>query len=557
MSYLPAAVALVTAMFLGIVGLTRGTWAVGGSDSSCYALMADAFAHGSLQPVTALAREAPWPDAPRTFAPAGFIPSPIDASAASPICAPGFALLLAPFLWVGGADAIFIVTALAGAVLIWLTFVFTTRLAGPVAGAAAAVIVATTPIVLFQVMQPMNDITVAALWMGVLVAATTRGPRRSWWLGTLTGLAILVRPNLAPAAAVVGLWLIAAGATADDPQPATAGAVVVDERPDRPPATAANGATGMTRRLAAFAIGGAPFALILIWLNIALYGHALQSGYGSTADLFSLQHMLPNVRQYGRALIETQLGLPLLGLMAIRSVRGPARSAIGLALAISASVVAVYLLYRPFPEWWYLRFFLPALVPMTALAVAAVAGAAAALSRDPRFTSRATTAVNQRRFSLAATLLIAAATAVMAIYGVTTARERQAFDLQRLERRFRLTGELARDRLPANGVFLTIWESGTVRFHAGRTPVLWDSLDPSELERAIAWLTARGLDPYILIERWEESQFRARFAAHSPLGDLDWPPRFDIDRQVRVFKPSDREAYMAGGNVPTEFVVQR
>ena len=32
------------------VGVVRGTWAVGGSDSSCYALMADAFADGPLQP---------------------------------------------------------------------------------------------------------------------------------------------------------------------------------------------------------------------------------------------------------------------------------------------------------------------------------------------------------------------------------------------------------------------------------------------------------------------------------------------------------------------------
>ena len=33
----------------------RGTYAAGGSDSSCYALMADAFASGRLQPSSALA----------------------------------------------------------------------------------------------------------------------------------------------------------------------------------------------------------------------------------------------------------------------------------------------------------------------------------------------------------------------------------------------------------------------------------------------------------------------------------------------------------------------
>ena len=37
------AIAVAAALTLGAYGLVRGTWAVGGSDSSCYALMAVAF----------------------------------------------------------------------------------------------------------------------------------------------------------------------------------------------------------------------------------------------------------------------------------------------------------------------------------------------------------------------------------------------------------------------------------------------------------------------------------------------------------------------------------
>ncbi len=85
----------------GVRARSKGTWAAGGSDSSCYALMADAFAAGDVQPFTGLANEAPWPDAARTFAPAGFIPSSVVPGAASPICAPGFSMLLAPFRLVG------------------------------------------------------------------------------------------------------------------------------------------------------------------------------------------------------------------------------------------------------------------------------------------------------------------------------------------------------------------------------------------------------------------------------------------------------------------------
>ena len=138
-----------------------------------------------------------------------------------------------------------------------------------------------------------------------------------------------------------------------------------------------------------------------------------------------------------------------------------------------------------------------------------------------------------------------------------TARDRQAFDLQRLERRFRLAGDVARDRLPANAVFVSIWESGSFRHHADRESILWDSLDPGALNLAIDWLTARGLDPFIAVEQWEEPRFRERFDRRSPLGALDWPPRYEIDRQVRIYQPSDREAYLRGEAVPTEHITPR
>jgi hypothetical protein len=41
---------------------------------------------------------------------------------------------------------------------------------------------------------------------------------------------------------------------------------------------------------------------------------------------------------------------------------------------------------------------------------------------------------------------------------------------------------------------------------------------------------------------------------YSPLGALDWPPRFDVARQVRIFDPDDRARYLAGERIPTEIV---
>jgi hypothetical protein len=154
-------------------------------------------------------------------------------------------------------------------------------------------------------------------------------------------------------------------------------------------------------------------------------------------------------------------------------------------------------------------------------------------------------------------LALTAIAAGIAAFGVVTARDRQAFELRDLESRFRRSSDVVRTRLPPNAVFVTVWHSGSVRFHANRPAVLWDSLDPLAADTMLTWLSSRGLEPYLLLERWEEPMFRERFAAGTPLGHLDWPPRFDIDHQVRIFKPSDRATYMKGEPIPTEYVLPR
>src|SRR5436190_7326002 len=155
--------------------------------------MADAFASGALQPTSELAAQVPWPDAARTFTPGGFVPSETNPSASAPVCAPGFSLLLAPLIAVGGLDAAFVLTPIAGALLVWLTFVAGRRLAGPIAGAMAAVLIASSPALLYQGVQPMNDVTTAALWMATFAALI----HRRWMLaGLVCGIALLVRPNL-------------------------------------------------------------------------------------------------------------------------------------------------------------------------------------------------------------------------------------------------------------------------------------------------------------------------------------------------------------------------
>jgi hypothetical protein len=488
--------ALGAAAGLALFGVMRGTWSVGGSDSSCYALMAQAMATGDLQPSSALAVEAPWPDASRTLAPGGFIPSPARPDAASPICAPGMSVLMAPLAAMFGRDAIFWLIPLSGAALVGAAFVIARRLAGALAGAVAAILTATSPIVLYQVVQPMNDVLTAALWM-VAFALNSKYVLQ----GFLIGVAILVRPNLAPLAFV-------------------AASLPFVMKHDKP-----------ARALVLMTAAALPGVIAMLWLNHALYGSALASGYGDARQLFAASNVDDNLTNFGRALFQTQHVVPLVALAAPLIFKGDKRRFAITLLAAALVVAAIYLLYQPYPEWWYLRFLMPAIVLLLILA-SAVAVDAATRARMGG--------------------LIPIAAVVLAIVGTRAAGDRYAFQLQRMESRYRDTAAVVADRLPPNAVLIAVWQSGSVRFHADREAVMWDSMEPAWLDRAVRWLSARGLRPYFLLERREEQDFRSRFGGHSEFGALDWPPRIDVNRVVRIYDPADRARYLAGDSYATE-----
>jgi hypothetical protein len=498
-----AVVAILAAVALAAFGLARGTRSVGGSDSSCYALTAQAMAAGRLQPSSALAVDAPWPDAARTVAPGGFIPSPIRPDAAAPICAPGLSVLMAPLAALFGRDAIFWLVPLSGALLVLSSFVIGRQLAGASAGAMAAILTATSPIVLFQVVQPMNDVVTASIWTFAIAAVIKK---RHVLAGVAIGIAILVRPNLAPLAVVAAASPFA----------------LTHDRPFR---------SGALMIAAA-----APGAIVLLALNDALYGSVLASGYGNASSLFSVSNVGDNIANFGRALFQTQNIIPALALAAPITFSGEHRRLSFLLLAAAGIVVAIYLLYQPYPEWWYLRFLMPAIVLLLVLASAVVVAVAGRARMGG---------------------LVPIAAVVIAILGVRAAGDRQAFELSRMEGRYRDTAAVVADRLPPAAVLITVWQSGSVRFHADRDAVLWDAMDPDWLDRAVAWLTSRGLEPYFLFERREEPEFRARFRGHSEFGALDWPPRIDINRQVRIYDPRDRARYQAGEAYATENIRPR
>ena len=509
MRHLPLAIALVAAVGVVAIGFRWGTYAAGGSDSSCYALMADAFASGRLQPTSALAAQAPWPDAARTFTPGGFLPSDTRPSASAPICAPGFSLLLAPLVAVGGREALFGLTPIAGGLLVVCTFLAGRALGGAAAGASAAALVAASPALLYQVVQPMNDVATSALWMAAFAALVSR----RWPLaGVSCGLALLVRPNLLPLALVAIVWLAIVG-----------------------------GRSAIVR----FGAAASPFLALVLGLNAALYDGPLKTGYGQASQLFSASAVPVMAPRYLGWLVDTHTLFPFLALAAPFVAPHGRRADMWLAIALSVVTCVLYSSYTPFDDWSYLRFLLPAIALMLVLASSVLVRAI------ERVVPRHGPARAGQCIQFGATCAV---TAAIVVFCLRAAEDRLVFDLRFLEQRFRSAGHVVRDVLPPGAVVLSVWDSGAVRFHGRKEALSWESLDPAWLDRALLWLEERGHRPYVLVESWEEPGFRARFGAHSNVGKLDWPPKYEIDRLVRIYDPRDRAIYESGRRVATEYL---
>jgi hypothetical protein len=525
-----AAAAIVVAAVTVYAGMTWGTLAAGGSDSYCYLNQAEIFARGAVTDFEPLATDAAWPGSPEAFVPAGHSRSTVAAGVFVPICPAGYSLMLAGARMAGGRAAMFWVTPIMGGLLVGLTFLIARRLAGPAAGLLAALLTASSPIVLYQIVQPMNDVPAAAMWAAALVAALReRGGAlaRGLTAGALTGIAVTIRPNLVPLAGVVAAMAM----TTPNFQLPTAKEIISRRSRFR---TAWPLGVGRWE-LAAFSLAAIPGVLIVMAVQHAMHGSPFRSGYGDLDALFSASHVLPNLALYPRWVLEVHTPFVLLAAAAPVVFGGGARRAALWLLAFAAATLACYLPYVVFDAWWYQRFLLPAVPPVLALTAAVAVGALAPLrpaARTVVFTGVAA--------SLASTFIDAAAT-------------RGVFGLRNFEARFRTAGAYVA-ALEPDAVVITTHHSGSVRFYSGRSTAAWDGIAPGRLSDAIAFLRARGRRPYLLLETWEQPAFRDRFAS-DPLGSLEWPPMAEIDRAVRIYDPDDRARYMRGERVRVERVV--
>jgi hypothetical protein len=517
----PAAVFVCLAVLLvGVVAvsLRYGSFVAGGSDSYCYAHQAERWADVLAHPVTArlqtpnpLALAAPWPEASRAFAPAGHVPSAAVPGAIVPMCPAGLSLLMAPLRLVSGRTAMFLVLPICGALLVLATWAIGSRISTGV-GLASALLVACSPPFLYQVVQPMSDVPAAAFWTAAVAAAVGSANRHALWSGVATSFAILVRPNLAPMATVIALFFLA-----------RPGEVL----------------RARLRTTLFYAAASVPGVAAVAAIQGALYGSPLASGYGPLSALFAADHVVPNLRRYVFWLWDTHTPAVALAALAPVMLPGPVT---WLLIGLVGVNLLLYLPYVVFDDWSFLRFWLPS-VPLVLVLMVAVLDAGV---------SRLAARVANGRPARVAALSMALITVTLGVLFVREAAARHTFRLQALETRFERGGRYVADRLPAQALVITSWQSGSVRYYSGRDTLVWDMLDPSRLDEAVAFARRLGREPFFLFERWEEPLFRKHFAS-SPLGALDWPPMADVASQVRIYRPDDRNRYLRGEPAPTDY----
>jgi hypothetical protein len=94
-----------------------------------------------------------------------------------------------------------------------------------------------------------------------------------------------------------------------------------------------------------------------------------------------------------------------------------------------------------------------------------------------------------------------------------TARAVGAFDLRDGEDKYPAVGSFVRANVPSSAFIFAKQHSGSIRYYSGRQTVRWDVLDHGSLDRAVAALRAAGHEPFVVLDRDEDVEFRARFAS--------------------------------------------
>lgn len=500
------AIVRVVAGIAAASAMAYHTFSAAGADASGYLSEAVMLAQGRLARIEPLGAIANWPDAGSTLAPLGWL-----ATSAPSIQVPtypiGLPLLMAPLHVAGGALLASLVGPAALGVAVWST-ALADRIAGPLAAILAGVWLATSPVALVSATQPMSDMPATAAWLASWVGTVsvasgdsrTRTPR-AIAAGVAAALAVLIRPNVAPLAAVPALFLAA---------------------------------RRQHRSAVCYALPVAAAGALVAYVHWRWFGSPLRSHLGTATDIYDAANVLPNAKLYAAWLYDTHGPWLFAAPLALIVVR---HHALRWLLGFAALVVLAYLVYAVFEVWTYLRFLLPA------LAIAAVAAAALV-----------STLLQRAPIAVRGVIVLAAVLGIGASQ-IRSARAHEVFAVRDHHARALLAGHYLGARMPDRSVLVAGEQSGALRYYTGHSILRWDILTPASIETAIARASAAGYDIWIALDEWEEDPFRMKFAA-AGAGALDWPPALDagVTLRTRAWRLRDRATYVRDGVAHTDRV---
>ena len=473
-----AAIAALLGLAVAAHGVANGIYSIGGSDAYGYVNQAYDWRQGLLPQPIPVRLSLPFEASGRMQAPLGYREGP-QRQTIVPTYAPGLPWIMSASL-VFGACGPFLVVPICGALFVWLTFRLGVRAGGPSVGLSAAVILSVSPVVLYQAVWPMSDIPAGAAWTAATLLALGNRRRTALLAGAIAAVALVIRPNLLPVAAVPLVAILF-------------------------------GARGRECAIRLIAYGSLllPAIAVIAWLNTLWFGSPANSGYGSAGELYEVSNIWPNLKLYGGWLMASHtpvVALALVPLLLLGKSR-PNRHVILTCFLLCAITSACYLPYAQFEVWWYLRFFLPA---FGAFAVLLAVGITRVGELIPAPFGR---------------LIVIAVIVVYATLNLTFARSQEVFGgIRENERRYAAVGEFVAASLPANAALVAVQHAGSLRFHSGRLVVRFDFLEHPESARLPQALERLGYQPFLVIDDAEAGSVRAHFGL--PVDSaLPWPLR--------------------------------
>jgi hypothetical protein len=495
-------VAAVSAIAVIVFVLTVrfGAFVAGGADSSGYLNQARLWERGALITDEPLIEKVDWPFADWTFSPLGFRPG-VKRGTIVPIYSAGYPMVMGSIRRIVGAGYEMYVVPITAAGLVVCTAFLGAWVGGFLFGAAASVLLATSPPFVLQSLQPMSDVPTAFWWTLAAVLGSNRRLIYSVASAAAVLMAVLTRPNLVPLAIPLVLFVLAARRR-EERSYNWIGAIIV--------------ATGVL-------VGAA----VVAYLNTTLFGAAGSSGYGAPRDLYELSYAPVNFVRYTQWLMQTETVLvfaALAGLIALSEKAFVRRWAM-FAAADFTIVLLSYLFYRPFDNWTYLRFLLPA-YPLLFVALLSIANFNLFASRPGL-----------------KTVVILMVTAIVFGAHVKFMLDNHVFKTKALEQKYLTVTDYIQRSLPANAVFISHQYTGSIRYYTDRRILRYDWLVSNRLDDAVQSLNTLGYKPYFLLEDWEEPVFQRRFGGESALAKLDWYPSVQFPtNHVRIYDPAKRPA---------------